>query len=348
MCHSETPASLGYRLRAEWEPHAATWVAWPHNRETWPGVFNRIPPVWAELVRLICQFEPVHVLAGEGEVMAQARAMVGDLHNVALHDVPTNDAWIRDHGPTFLAGPSDRPALVDWKYNAWGGKYPPFDLDDCVPQRIAQTTGRRRFRPDMVLEGGAIDTNGRGTFLAAEDCLTDVNRNPRLSRADAERYLADYLGARHVIWLKGNICGDDTDGHVDQLARFVGPTTVVIALEQRPEDENYAPLQASYARLKQAVDQDGAPLDLVPLPMPRPIRCQGARLPASYANFYVANGLVVVPQFDDPADREAIRILGQAFPDREVRGLPAVDLASGLGAYHCITLHEADNTRSGC
>ena len=347
MSDLQTPASLGYRLPAEWEPHAATWLAWPHNRETWPGMFDRIPPVWTELVRLVCRFEPLHVLAGGGEVMAQARAMVGHLPDVTLHDVATNDAWIRDHGPTFLAGPANLPcALVDWKYNAWGGKYPPFDLDDRVPTEIAEITGRRRFRPEIVLEGGAIDTNGRGSFLAAEDCLTDVNRNPEFSRHDAECYLADYLGARHVIWLRGSIAGDDTDGHVDQLARFVGPTTVVTAVEQSPEDENYAPLQANHERLNQAVDQDGNRLDLITLPMPQPIRCQQERLPASYVNFYVANGLVVVPQFDDPADEEAIQILGQAFPDREVRGLPAVDLACGLGAYHCITLHEPDTRLS--
>ncbi len=345
MSDSQTPASLGYRLPAEWEPHAATWLAWPHNRETWPGAFARIPPVWTELVRLICRFEPVHVLAGGAEVMAQAKAMVGGLPRVTLHDVPTNDAWIRDHGPTFLAGSADRPsALVDWKYNAWGNKYPPFDLDDRVPVEIAQITGRRRFSPEMILENGAIDTNGRGTILAAEDCLTDVNRNPALSKHDAERCLADHLGARHVIWLRGSIAGDDTDGHVDQLARFVGPTTVVTAAEQSSKDENFAVLQANYERLKKAVDQDGTPLEVVGLPMPRPVRCQGGRLPASYANFYVANGLVVVPQFDDPADPVAMEILARAFPDRQVRGLPAVDLALGLGAYHCITLQEPDTT----
>jgi agmatine deiminase len=267
--------------------------------------------------------------------------MVGHLRHVTLHHVPTNDAWIRDHGPTFLAGPADQPsALVDWKYNAWGGKYPPFDLDDRVPLEIAEITGRRRFRPGMVLEGGAVDTNGRGTFLAAEDCLTDPNRNPGRSKADIERYLADYLGARHVIWLRGDVAGDDTDGHVDQLARFVGPGTVVAAWEQNREDENYAPLQANHERLKEAADQDGVPLDIVTLPMPRPIRRQGQRLPASYLNFYVANGLIVVPQFDDAADRKAIEILARAFPDREIHGLPAVDLACGLGAYHCVTLQE--------
>jgi len=342
MSDSNTPASLGYRLPAEWEPHAATWLSWPHNRDTWPGKFDAVPPLWAELTRTLARFEPVHVLAGEGEVMSEARAMVGHLANVTLHAIPTNDAWIRDHGPTFLAGPPDRPpALVDWQYNAWGGKYPPFELDNLVPKRIAETTGRERFDPGIVLENGAIDTNGRGTILASETCLTNANRNPGLSPGDVERCLADYLGARHVIWLRGSIAGDDTDGHVDQLARFVGPTTVVAALEKNRTDENYAPLKANHESLGSATDQDGRSLKVIALPMPRPIHYRAQRLPASYVNFYVANGLVVVPQFDDPADAEAIEILARLFPDREIRGLPTVDLVWGLGAYHCIAMQEA-------
>ena len=341
MPDSKTPASLGYRLPAEWEPHAATWLAWPHNRHTWPGKLEHIPPVWAELARTLARAEPVHILAGQGDVMQEARAMVGRLPNVTLHQIPTNDAWIRDHGPTFLAGPSDvPPALVDWQYNAWGGKYPPFELDNLVPKRIAEATGRRRFKPGIVLEGGAVDANGRGTILAAEGCLTNANRNPGLSKDEIERYLADYLGARHVVWLRGGIAGDDTDGHVDQLARFVGPTTVVAAVEKSPADENYAVLKANHQRLENATDQDGRSLEVIALPMPQPIHHGRQRLPASYVNFYIANGLVVVPQFEDPADREAMEILAAAFPNREVCGLPAVDLVCGLGAYHCITLDE--------
>lgn len=209
-----------------------------------------------------------------------------------------------------------------------------------MPAAIAETTGRWRFQPGIVLEGGAIDANGQGTILAAEDCLLSANRNPGLSKSDVERYLADYLGARHVVWLRGGIVGDDTGGHVDQLARFVGPTTVVAAVENNRDDENHAALAANYKRLEKATDQDGRSLEIVPLPMPRPIHYQGNRLPASYANFYVANGLVVVPQFDDPADAEAARILARAFPDRKVHGLPAIDLAWGLGSYHCITQSE--------
>ena len=341
MCDREVPAALGYRLPAEWEPHAATWLAWPHNCQTWPGGFDRIPEAWAELVRTIAPCEPVHVLAGGEDVMAEARAMVGRLANVTLHDISTNDAWVRDYGPTFLAGPPGAPpAVVDWNYNAWGGKYPPFDLDNLAPERIAEATGRRRFSPGIVLEGGAIDANGRGTVLAAEQSLVDDRRNPRLSAAEAERYLADYLAVERVLWLRGRIAGDDTDGHVDQLARFVGPSTVVAAREEDPADENHAVLEANYARLEAVADQAGRPLEVVALPMPRPVCHDGIRLPASYVNFYVANGLVVVPQFGDPADGRACEVLARLFAGRRVCGLPAADLVRGRGAYHCITQQE--------
>ena len=341
MPNHDTPASLGYRLPAEWEPHAATWLSWPHNRDTWPGHFDPIPAVWAELVRTLARFEPVHVLAGTEAVNRDARLWVGDLPNVTLHDIPTNDAWTRDHGPMFLSHPGGAPpALVDWEYNAWGGKYPPFDLDNRVPAQIAERTGRRRFAPGIVLEPGAIDGNGRGTFLAAQRCLAHPNRNPGLAPDHLKRYLADYPGARHVLWLDGELAGDDTDGHVDQLARFVGPSTVVAAVEHDPADENYDSLAANHERLRAMTDQDGRPLEVIALPMPRPLYYEGTRLPASYANFYIANGLVVVPQFDDPADREAVAILTRLFPGRQICGLPATDLVWGLGAYHCITQQE--------
>jgi agmatine deiminase len=337
----ETPARLGYRMPAEWEPHAATWLAWPRNPDTWPGKFDPIPAVWQELVQTLAAFEPVHVLAGGPQVMAQAQSMVGSLPNVTLHDIPTNDAWIRDHGPTFLAAPAHaRPALVNWIYNAWGGKYPPYDLDNQVPERIADCTGRRRFDPPIVFEGGAIDVNGRGTVLAAEQCLLNPNRNPQLTRGQLERYLAEYLAALHVLWLHADILGDDTDGHVDQSSRFVGPRTVVAALEDDPNDENYASLWANFQRLERMTDQDGRPLEVIPLPMPRPKSYQDQRLPASYGNFYIANGVVIVPQFGDPADEKAVAVLAQVLPGRQIRGLDAIDLVWGLGAYHCATQQE--------
>lgn len=332
-------------MPAEWEPHAATWLAWPHNPDTWPGRFEPIPAVWIELVRLLCQVEQVHVLAGGEAVMVQAHEGIGHLAaagRVALHDIPTNDAWIRDHGPMFLwSPPGAAPALVGWDYNAWGGKYPPFDLDRQVPRRIADLLGFRRFEPGIVLEGGAIDVNGQGTLLTSEQCLLNPNRNPHLSRADVERILADYCAARHVIWLGEGIVGDDTDGHIDELARFVGPRTVAAAVEHDPADENYRRLHDNLERLRVARDAQGRSLEIVTLPMPRPLFVGSQRLPASYLNFYVANGLVVVPQFDDPADALVLDALGKLFPDRRIVGLRAVELAWGLGAFHCITQQQS-------
>ncbi|NLS90698.1 MAG: agmatine deiminase family protein [Planctomycetaceae bacterium] len=334
------PAALGYRMPAEWERHAATWLSWPHNRDTWPGRFDPIPDVWRRLVEALAPQETVHVLAS-GEAREQAVAMVGAIENVIVHDVPTNDAWIRDHGPTFLVGPDGlEPALVDWEYNAWGGKYPPFDADNAVPGRIAEITGRRVFRPGIVMEGGAIDTNGEGLFLAARSCLTDPNRNPDTDTATIERYLADYLGAKRTIWIDGTMAGDDTDGHVDQLARFVGPSTVVVPIERDPGDANYASLAATAAQLRGETDLAGRPLQVVELPMPRPVYFDETRAPACYANFYLANGLVLVPQYGDPADAEALEILAGLFPDRQAVGLPARDLVWGLGAFHCATQQE--------
>jgi agmatine deiminase len=328
-------------MPAEWEPHAATWLAWPHNRKTWPGKFDPIPDVWADLVRTLAPFERVNILAGGEAILAEAQRLVGHLPGVTLHDIRTNDAWARDHGPTFLSSQADLPpALVDWEYNAWGGKYPPYDDDNRVPQQIAARQERRRFTPGIVLEGGAIDVNSRGTLLTTEQCLLNPNRNPRLARADIEQYLHDYLNVRHVIWLGEGIVGDDTDGHIDELARFVNPTTVVAVLESDPEDANFAALKTNFDRLSQSRDQDGRPLEVIALPMPRAVYHAGQRLPASYCNFYMANGVVIVPQFDDPADSTALAILQRLLPDRRVVGLRARDLVWGLGAFHCITQQE--------
>ena len=337
-----TPAAVGCRWPAEWEPHAATWVAWPHNRDTWPGRFDVVPPVFARLVRTIAQFEPVKILAGGEQVLAQAESFVGDLPNVTLLDIETDDAWCRDHGPTFLVqSPGSSLALVDWQYNAWGGKYPPFDRDNAVPRQIAKRILCRRFSANLVLEGGAIEGNGQGTILTTETCLLNPNRNPGVDRAQAERLLGDYLGATTVIWLpRGELSGDDTDGHVDQLARFVDPSTVVVAISEDRLDENYEPLQENCNFLRRASEQDGNQLCVVPLPLPAPKCFQTQRLPASYCNFYIANGLVAVPQFDDRADEQALRILAELFPQREVRGIPSLDLVWGLGAVHCLTQQE--------
>jgi agmatine deiminase len=345
-----TPAQLGYRWPAEWEPQASVWLSWPRNPNTWPGHFEPVPEEFARFVRLLAEYEPVNILAGGDQVMEQARSLVGKLKNVTLHDIPTNDAWCRDHGPTFLcssgsnasgASGSLSPALIDWQYNAWGGKYPPFDLDNEVPRRIAELQGRRRFVPGIVLEGGAIDGNGRGSILTTESCLLNPNRNGEITRDRMEGYLRDYLAAKKVLWLTGGeIAGDDTDGHIDQIARFVNPTTVVVSLCDDRADENYEPTQQNRRELETMTDQDGQPLSVIPLVLPRPLFCDGQRLPAGYCNFLIANGVVIVPQFGDAADDEAIRTLQPLFPDRDVRGSASLNLVWGLGSFHCLSQQE--------
>lgn len=336
-----TPAELRYRMPAEWEPHAATWLAWPHKEASWPGNFGPIPEVWAALAGILAEREPVHILAGGEGVMAQARAMTGHLGNVVWHDIPTDDAWIRDHGPMFLVGPrGSEPALVDWGYNAWGGKYPPYELDDQVPRRIAGQLGHRCYQPGIILEGGAVDFDGQGTVLTTEQCLLNPNRNAGLERDAIQRLLYDYTGARQVIWLGEGLVGDDTDGHIDELARFVAPGVVVAAVADDPADENHAALTDNLARLSMATDARGRGLEVIPLALPEPVIYDGQRLPASYCNFYIANGVVVAPQFDCPQDQAAMETLARLFPTRQVRGLRAVELVWGLGAFHCITQQQ--------
>lgn len=344
---SNTPRAHGCRWPAEWEPHSATWIAWPHNRRTWPNHFEPIPGVFALIIETLSRFEPVHVLAGGPEVMAQACSMVGHLPQVVLHEIPTNDVWIRDYGPTFLCTPqAGEVAVVDWQFNAWGGKYPRWDLDNAVPGVIADRLRLRRFEPGIIMEGGSIDTNGAGTILTTESCLLDPRRNPGLTRADLEQMLCDYCCASEVIWLPGGpLWGDDTDGHVDQLARFIGPRQIVVAVEQDPRDENYAPLQANLQQLQAIKNQAcGGPLEIIPLPMPRPIMEDRLRVPASYCNFYLANDCLLVPQFDDPADEIARSILQSLQPARQVISLPARDLIWGLGAFHCMTQQQPAGT----
>lgn len=329
-------------MPAEWEPHVATWLSWPRRRATWPGRFEPVPGIWAELAATIGAFEPVHICAG-GDVLSEAQQLVGHLPNVTLHDIPTDDAWMRDHGPMFLVGPPGaEPAMIDWGFNAWGGKYPAFQNDDAVPRRINEQLRFRRFEPGIVLEGGGVDCNGRGSVLTSEQCLLNPNRNPHLSRAEIEGYLLDYTAARNVIWLGEGIVGDDTDGHIDELARFVGPRTVVCVVERDPRDANYAALQDNLRRLKLAKDEEGRPLEIVELAMPAPVVCDGKRLPASYCNFYIANGAVIAAQFDSPeTDAAALEALRRCFPDRKIIGLRAVELVLGRGAFHCITQQQA-------
>ncbi len=342
-----TPAALGFRMPAEWEPHAATWLAWPHKEASWPGNFDPVPGIWVAMVRALVPHERVRILVNDEAMAASVRERLraGDvpLDRVSLHQIPTDDAWVRDHGPTFLvrtSGGRCELAAVDWVYNAWGGKYPPWDQDDVVPQRIAEELQIPLFEPGMVLEGGSIDVNGRGTLLTTEACLLNPNRNPERSRAQIDQTLRDYLGVQQIVWLGDGIVGDDTDGHIDDLARFVDSTTVVTVVEDDPQDVNYPALRDNLARLRAMRDQDGEAVRVVTLPMPAPVEFDGQRLPASYANFYIGNGAVLVPTFDDPNDARALRTLQALFPGRRVIGIRARELVWGLGAFHCVTQQQ--------
>jgi agmatine deiminase len=336
-----SPAAQGYRWPAEWEPHAATWISWPHNHDTWPGKFELIPPIFARWARQIAAFEPVRILAGRGTVLEQARQHLGDTAQVELIDLETNDAWARDYGPIFLVKPGGGKAVVNWQYNAWGGKYPPFDRDNAIPTEVARRYDLPCFGAAMVLEGGAIEGNGQGVLMTTESCLLHPGRNPHLSRQDMERHLREYLGVEQIIWLTGgDFAGDDTDGHIDQLVRFVAPQTVVAAACTDSLDENFEVLQALYQQLQAVRLRHGEPLNIELLPIPQPKFCQGQRLPASYCNFSLHNGGVIVPQFDDPADEIALERLAALFPDRRVVGSPALDLVWGLGAFHCLSQQE--------
>jgi len=339
-----TLRSLGYRMPAEWEPHRATWLSWPHKEASWPGKFAPIPGIFAEIVAALVPHEEVHINAGDAALEAGARGTLAaagvPLTRVFWHRHPTNDAWCRDHGPIFVqrtaAGGAEQ-LLLDWGYNAWGGKYPPFDLDDVIPSRIAAELGLPVVSPGMILEGGSIDVNGAGTLLTTEQCLLNPNRNPALSRTAIERMLRDYLGVRRILWLGEGIEGDDTDGHVDDLARFVARDTIVTVVEADPADRNFAPLRDNLARLRAMTDQDGEPFRVVELPMPPAVYYEGQRLPVSYANFYIANGVVLLPGFAAPQDEVARATLQSLFPDRRVQLINCTDLVWGLGAIHCVT-----------
>ncbi len=339
--------ALDYRMPAEWELHLATWLAWPHNTITWPDQLPQVQDIFLRMIAALHVQETVHLLVNDTATAVQVKQQLHchgiRLERVVLHEWPTADAWLRDSGPIFVTttcGGAQPVAMSDWLFNAWGGKYVDLQADNDVPQRVAAFLDIPRFEPGIVLEGGSIDVNGQGSCLTTEQCLLNPNRNPHLQCSDIERYLHDYLGVRHVIWLGQGIAGDDTDGHIDDIARFVNPTTVVCVLEEDPQDANYAVLQDNYRRLQAATDQDGHALQIMPLPTPGHIGPGAGRLPASYANFYIANGVVLVPTYDHPNDQKALTILQHLFPDRRVLGLHCEPLVWGLGAIHCVTQQQ--------
>jgi agmatine deiminase len=353
MADRASPADLGFRMPAEWEPHAATWIGWPHNASDWPGKLAAIQWVYGEIVRKLAPGETVRILVQSAEHERQARRALGrigvDPACVEFLRLPTNRGWTRDFGPLFVrrAGPPPEIAIVRFRFNAWA-KYPDWKKDDRVAERAARRRKLRLFPArggddDVVLEGGSIDVNGRGTLLTTEECLLDRDvqaRNPGLSRAELEAVLRHSLGVTNVLWLGNGIAGDDTHGHVDDVCRFVGPRTVVVCSERDPGDANYRALEENRERLAGMRLEDGSKIEVVDLPMPAPLSFEGQRLPASYANFYIANAAVLVPTFNDPNDRVALGVLAELIRDRPVVGIHAVDLVWGLGTIHCLTQQE--------
>ena len=341
----KTPAALGFRMPAEWEPQAAVWLSWPHNRKTWPGHFRPIPEKFAEIVATVSRFEEVRInLAKELQprawsLLTRAKA---DLARVELYNHPTNDAWCRDHGPIFVKhARTGEVALTDWRYNAWGGKYPPFDQDNAIPPKISRALKLRRFVIPRVLEGGSIDVNGAGSLLTTEACLLNRNRNPSLTKAQIEQLLRDNLGVQQILWLGEGIAGDDTDGHIDDLSRFFSADGIVTAVERNARDANHAALRRNLERLRSLRTPGGRKFRVVELPMPAPCYRERQRLPASYANFLIINGAVLMPVFCQPRrDAEAAEILAGCFPGREIIAIDCLELVWGLGTLHCISQQQ--------
>jgi agmatine deiminase len=358
--HQQLPAERGYRMPAEWEPMAATWLAWPHNRGDWPGRFAPIPFVYAEIVRQLARVGRVEIIVNDEPAEAKARAVLEFVHvvepgsrlpaNLRFHRWPTNRGWTRDSGPIFVRDRHGNVAITNWRFNAWA-KYRNWQLDDQLPGRIARLLRVTMFEPEfaaggnrrhVVLEGGSIDVNGRGLLLTTEECLLSQTqqRNPGMSRQEIERVLGRFLGAKKILWLERGIAGDDTHGHVDDIARFVAPNTVVAAFEPDPSDANHQPLRENLKRLQKTIGTQGQPLRVIPLPMPSPVVIRGQRVPASYANFYIFNGIVLVPTFNQPNDRLALNTLADAMPKHTVIPIYCGDLIWGLGAVHCMTQQQ--------
>jgi agmatine deiminase len=341
-----TPKSLGYYFPAEFAPHQSTWLSWPHKEASWPGKIETIFPSYVAFIKTLVRFEEVNInvvdLAMQQKATAMLEAAGVDLSKVHFHLHPTNDAWCRDHGPAFLLNNLDKSkkAIVDWNYNAWGNKYPPFDLDDVIPTLIGNKLGLPVFNPGIIMEGGSVDFNGVGTVITSTACLLNPNRNPHLNQSQIEQYLMDYYGQDQVLWVDEGIVGDDTDGHIDDTVRFIYEDTVVTVIEENKQDENYALLQHNLKQLKEMRLLNGKQLNIVELPMPDPVIWEDQMLPASYANFYIANQQVVVPTFRSDKDEKVLQIVQQCFPDREIVGIDSTDIIWGLGSFHCLSQQE--------
>jgi agmatine deiminase len=346
LFQQQTPKQLGYSFPAEWHPHVATWLSWPHKEASWPGKIETIYPRYIDFIKAVAVGEQVHINVNDeemkAEVMSRLQAADADLSKIKLHIHPTNDAWCRDHGPAFLINPKAAipKIILDWNYNAWGNKYPPYDLDDVIPTLIGKHLNLPVLNPGIIMEGGSVDFNGAGTVLTTTQCLLNENRNPHLNKAQVEKYLEDYYGVSQILWLHEGIVGDDTDGHIDDITRFVNEDTVVTVVEENQQDENYHILQQNLKHLKQMHLLNGKQLNIVELPMPDAVVFDGQRLPASYANFYIANAAVIVPTFRCNNDERALQIIGQCFTDRKIIGIDSTDIIWGLGSFHCLSQQE--------
>lgn len=341
----QTPKLLGYFFPAEFAKHDATWLSWPHKEASWPGKIETIYPVYAQFIKLVAEGEIVNINVVDEAMKEKATRYLQqvntDFNKIRFHFFPTNDAWCRDHGPAFLVNPKEKKKMiVDWGYNAWGGKYPPFDLDDNIPTLISEYYKLPVVYPGIVMEGGSVEFNGKGTLLTTTSCLLNENRNPHLNQKQIEEFLVNYYGVENILWLGDGIVGDDTDGHIDDLTRFVNADTIVTVVEENKNDENYKPLQENLSALKKLRLENGKQMNIIELPMPEEIVYDDMRLPASYANFYISNNYVVVPIFRDKNDDKALRVLQDCFKDRKVVGLDSVDIIWGLGSFHCLSQQE--------
>jgi agmatine deiminase len=346
MSFAATPKSLGYRFPAEFEQHEATWLSWPHKEASWPGKLDAVYPYYAQFIKVLAESEKVRINVADEAMKNFALRHLSDagvnLQQVDFFFHPTNDAWCRDHGPAFLVNPEaeQKKVIVDWGYNAWGGKYPPFDLDDVIPTLIGKEFNIPVFHPGIVMEGGSVEFNGAGTLLTSTACLLNPNRNPHLNQEQIEEYLRNYYGVDQILWVDEGVVGDDTDGHIDDTVRFVNENTVLTVVEENPDDENYQLLQHNLKQLKAMRLPNGKALNIIELPMPDAVVYDDQRLPASYANFYIANTSVIVPTFRCAKDEKALQIIQSCFPTRKVIGIDSTEIIWGLGSFHCLSQQE--------
>lgn len=341
-----TPAEAGYYFPAEFALHTATWLSWPHNPDTWPGKIETVFKPYSQFIKTVVAGEYVHINVADAIMESSARDILQE-HEVPLERIkffhhPTNDAWCRDHGPAFLINPDSRQpkVIVDWGHNAWGGKYPPYELDDIIPSLIGKAYNIPVYHPGIIMEGGSVEFNGDGALLTSTSCLLNPNRNPHLNKIQIENFLINYYGVEQILWVDEGIVGDDTDGHIDDTVRFFNTDSVLTVIEHNKHDENYTPLKHNLKQLQQMRLLNNRQLNIVELPMPDAIHYNNQRLPASYANFYISNLHVIVPTFRSKRDDEALEIIQDCFPERTIVGIDSTDLIWGLGSFHCLSQQE--------